>query len=232
MASERESDDIAFVKEAVASLANRRLILPALLLAALLAAGKILLLWALPTAGNPLHLPYLLAFILMGLAALVFGVAISRILNSSSRPPWQPDSSLWYYCAAAFLAGAFIGLLANVIVGGLNDHPSGLAAAALSTALWAPLGPWLVAIAVEHSLAWRPGPWLRDFRAWLPSLLFWGLLIVLPLRHLQLMLNWKYLVSGTDWFWPAALVEGALGTVIVLVGLTLASTAYRRVARS
>lgn len=232
MASERESDDIAFVKEAVASLANQQLMLPAALLAASLAAGKIALLSFVPTARSPGHLLSLLAFLLMVLAALALMVAISRILNASTRPPWQLDSSLWLYGAAVVLAGGFSALLTNVMIGGLNDHPSGLAAATLSAALWAPLAPWFVAIAVEHSLAWRAGLWLRDFRAWLPSLLLWGLLIVLPLRHLQLMLNWKYLVSGDDWSWPAALIEGALGAVTVLVGVAIASVAYRRVARS
>jgi hypothetical protein len=119
-----------------------------------------------------------------------------------------------------------------VVVGGRNDHLSGLAAGALDTALRTPFEAWFVAIAVERPLAWRPWPWLRDFRLWLPALLLWGLLIVLPLRHLQLMLNWTYLVSGTDWSWPAALPDGALGAAIELVWLALASTAYRRVARS
>jgi hypothetical protein len=231
MASDRECDDIAFVKEGLASLANRRLILPALLLATSLAVGKIGLLSYLPTARNPDHLPYLLAFMLMLLASLAVVVAMLRILNASARPPWQPDSSLWLY-AMVFVGGAFIGLMADLVVGGRNDHPSGLAAASLSSALWALLAPWFVAIAVEHTLAWQPGPWLRQFRAWLPSLLLWALLILVPLRHLQLMLNWRFLVSGTDWFWPAVLVESVLGMVATLVGLALASTAYRRVARS
>ena len=197
----------------------------------LLAAGKIALLSFLPTPREPDHLLYLLTFILIVLVTFAFVVAIMRILNRSARPPWQPDSSLWLY-AAAFIVSAFIFLLPNLLVSDRTDHLGGLAAAALDTALWAPFAPWLVAIAVERSLAWRPGPWLRDFRTWLPSLLLWGFLILVPLRQIQLMLNWKYLVSGTDWFWPAALVEAPLGAAIELVALALASVAYRRVARS
>ena len=34
-----------------------------------------------------------------------------------------------------------------------------------------------------------------------------------------------------DWFWPLALVDGPLSAVLVLLGLALASAAYRRVAR-
>jgi hypothetical protein len=230
MKDERKADDIAFVREAFDSLYTPRLLLPALLLAVLLAASKIAILSNLPTAQNPDHLPYLLAFMLMVLVILAFVVAILRILNGSARPPWQPDSSLWLY-ALTFIVSALIALSADLLLGGRNDQLSGLAAAALDTAVRAPLAPWFVAIAVERSLAWRPGPWLTGFRIWLPSLLLWGFLIVVPLNHLQLMLNWRYLVSGTDWFWPAALVEGALGAAIELLALALASVAYRRVAR-
>ncbi len=231
MTDERKADDIAFVKEAFDSLAVRRLLLPALLLAALLAAGKIALLLSLPSPQKPDHLPYLLAFLLTVLGMVALLVGMLRILNGSARPPWQSDSSLWLY-GMAFIVSAFIGQSSDLVVGGRNDHLTGLASAALDTALRAPFAPWLVAIAVERPLAWRPGAWLKGFRSWLPSLLLWGLLIVVPLRHVQLMLNWGYLVSGTDWFWPAALIEGALGAAIELVGLALASVAYRRVARS
>lgn len=232
MASELQSDDIAFLREALARLATPRLLLPALLLAALIAAGKIALLSFLPTARNPDHLPYLLAFMLMVLATIAFVVAILRILNRSERPPWQPDSSLWLYIAA-FIFGASLVLLAHLaVVGGIHDHLGGLAASALDTTLRAPFAAWFVAIAVEQPLAWRPRPWLRDFRAWLPSLLLWGFLIVVPLRQLQLMINWTYLVSGTDLFWPAVLPDSLLGAAIELLWVALASTAYRRVARS
>ncbi|HMJ93295.1 MAG TPA: hypothetical protein VK472_04265 [Allosphingosinicella sp.] len=231
MRHEAEADDIAFVKEAFDSLRTPRLLLPALLLAALLAADKIAILSVLPTTQNPDHLPYLIAFMLMTLAVIAFVVAILRILNHSFRSPWQPDSSLWLY-GLAFIASSFLALSADFVVGGRNDHLSGLAAAALDTAVRAPFAPWLVAIAVERSLAWRPLPWLSGFSTWLPSFLLWGFLILVPLRQLQLMVNWHYLVAGTDWYWPAALLDGALGTVIELIALALASTAYRRVARS
>ncbi len=231
MANDRGADDIAFVKGALASLATRRLLMPAMLLALLLAAGKVALLAFLPSARNPDHLPYLLVFMLMVLATLAFVVAILRILNRSARPPWQPDSSLWLY-SVAFIVSAFLALFADlVVVGGMHDPISGLAAGALDTALRAPFAAWFVALAVEQTLAWRPGPWLRGFRAWLPSLLLWSFLIVLPLRQLQLMINSTYLLSGTDWFWPAILPDALLGAAIELVSVALASSAYRRVAR-
>ena len=232
MADRGEGDDIAFVKEAFAGLATRRLLLPALLLAMLMAAAKLALMWSLPSARHPDHQPYLLAFMLMVLATLALVVAILRILNKSARPLWQPDSSLWLY-SAAFIVSASVALLVDMaVVGGLNDQLSGLAGGALDTALRAPFAAWFVAIAVERPLAWRPGPWFRRLRMWLPSFLLWSLLIVVPLRQIQLMLNWTYLVAGTNWFWPAALPDGLLGAAIELVSLALASVAYRRVARS
>jgi hypothetical protein len=231
MRGERQADDIAFAREAFDSLATRRLLVPALALALLLIAGKIALLSNLPTTANPDHLPYLLFFLLLMLGSMAFSVAILRILNGSIRPPWQPDSSLWLY-GLAVIVMITVDVIADFLVGGRNDLPGGLAAAAFSTAVGAPLSPGLVAIAGEGSLEWRPAPWLRSIRQWLPPLLLWGLLIVAPLNQLHLMINQKYLVGGGEWFWPAAFFDGALGAAIALTAFALASTAYRRVARS
>jgi hypothetical protein len=226
-----ESDDIAFVKEAFALLGTRRILLPALLLALLLAFGDIAIASTLPTARDPDSLPYLLAFLLLLLGVVAFSVAILRILNGSGRPPWQPDASLGLY-GIAFIASIVIGIWADMLVGGREDLLGGLAGGVLATIVRAPLAPWFVAIAVERPLAWHPGPYMRRFRTWLPSLLLWGLLIVVPLGQLHLMINREYLPGPADWSWPVTLVEAALGAALELVALGLASVAYRRVARS
>jgi hypothetical protein len=230
MTDEGRSGDIAFLKEALDSLATRRLLVPALSLAAMIAVGKIIVLSNLPTGQEPDPLPHLLVILVVMLGTIAFMAAILRILNGSERPPWQPDSSLWLY-GLALIVTIMLDLTADLAVGGRTDFLGGLAAAALSTAIRAPLAPWFVAIAVERPLAWRPGPWLRAFPDWLPPLLLWGFLIVVPLSQMQLMLNMKYLAAGADWSWPAALIDGALATATGLVALALASTAYRRVAR-
>ena len=227
----READDIAFVKEAFASLGTRRILLPALLLALLLAFGDIAIASSLPTAQDPDHLPYLLVFLLLLLGVVAFSVAILRMLVGSARPPWQPDSSLGLY-GLAFVASVAIGLSADMVVGGREDLVGGLAGGVLATVVRAPLAPWFVAMAVERPLAWHPGPYMRRFRAWLPSLLLWSLLIVVPLGQLHLMINRAYLSGPADWSWPVTLIEAALGAALELVALGLASVAYRRVARS
>ncbi len=230
MTDESRADDFAFLREALDSLATPRLLLPAALLAVLIAVGKIVALSNLPTKPDSDHLPYLLTILVGMLASLAFMAAILRILNRSARPPWQPDSSLWLY-GMAFIGTIMLDLMADLVLGNPRDFLGALAATALSTAIRAPLAAWFVAIAVERELAVRPGPWLRDFGAWLPPLLLWGFLIVVPLSQLQLMLNMKYLAAGKAWFWPAALIDGPLATATGLVALALASTAYRRLAR-
>lgn len=231
MADNREGDDIAFVKEAFASLGTRRLLLPAFMLALLLAASNVVMLATLPTPGHPDHSLYLAAFLLLLLGLLAFSVAVLRILNASPRPPWQPDAGLWLY-GVALIASVFIGIIAGLVMGGRTDLLAGLASGALATILRAPLTPWFAAIAVERPLALRPGAHLRRFAAWLPALLLWGLLIVVPLGQLLAMLNSMLLAGAGGWFWPLAILYGLLGAAIELVALALASVAYRRVARS
>ena len=224
-------DDFAFLRDSLDSLADRRLLLPTLLLVALLAAGKVALMANLPSEQDKDHLLYLIAFLVVTLGMMAFIVAILRILNRSVRPPWQPDLSVLLY-GLALIASTAIGLAADFAVGGTGDLLGGLAAAALSAVVRVPLAVWFVAIAVEGPLAWNPGPWLRSFRLWLPALLLWSLLIVAPLSQLLLILNQRFLTIGADWYWPAALVDAPLAVAAGLVSLALASTAYRRVARS
>jgi hypothetical protein len=229
MADER--DDIAFVKEAFASLRTRRMLLPAVLLALGLTISNVAILYTLPTADRPDHLPYLIAFLLLVLGLAAFAVAILRILNRSVRPPWQPDSSLCLY-APALIASVILGQVSDMVMGGRDSLLAGLASGALAAILRAPLAPWFVAIAVERPLAWRPAPSMRRFSAWLPALALWSLLIVVPLGHLYYVLSRMMVAGAGDWFWPLALIVGSLGAAIELVALALASVAYRRVARS
>jgi hypothetical protein len=231
VADSRGDDDIAFVKEAWASLGTRRIVLPALLLILLQSASCVTILATLPTASYPDHSRYIAAFLLVLLGLLACSVAILRILNASPRPPWQPDASLWLL-GLALIVDAFISLAADLLMGGRTDLLAGLASGALSIIISAPFAPWLTAIAVERPLALRPQDYMRRFAVWLPALLLWYLLIVLPLGQLLAMLA-QTLADGADgWFWPIALLYGLLGAAIELVSCALVSVAYRRVARS
>jgi hypothetical protein len=230
MADDWSGDDIAFLKEALASLGTRRLVLPSLLLMLLQSASNVAILAALPRASHPDHSRYLAGILLLLLGLLACSVAMLRILNASPRPPWQPDASLWLV-GAVLIAGAFISAGADLVVGGRSDLLAGLASGALSTTITTPLLPWLTAIAVERPLALRPRDYITRFAAWLPALLLWNLLILVPLGLLLVMLDGTLLVAKPGGFWPLALLYGVLATAIELVSCALASTAYRRVAR-
>jgi hypothetical protein len=225
-----QENDIAFVKEAFASLGARRLLLPALLLALGLAASNVALRYALPTAANPDHVPYLIVLLLLLLGLVAFAVAILRTLNASARPPWAPDSSLWLY-GLALIASVILGVMSDSVIGGRDSLAAGLAIGALAAIVRAPLAPWFVAMAVERPLAWEPGPYMRSFASWLPALLLWSLLIVVPLAQLHYGLSRMLITGAGTWVWPLALLDGALAAAIELLSLAFASVAYRRVAR-
>ena len=227
----RTHDDIAFLKEALASLGTRRILLPALLLILVQSASVVVMLAALPTAGHPDHSRYLAALLLLLLGLLACSVAILRILNASPRPPWQADASLWLV-GLALIAGAFISIAADLVVGGRTDLLASLASGALSIVISAPLVPWLTAIAVERPLALRPRDYMRRFDAWLPALLLWYVLIVLPLGQLLATLGAMVVADAGGWFWPIVLLYGLLGSGVELISCALSSVAYRRVARS
>jgi hypothetical protein len=231
MADERGGDDIAFVKEALVSLGRRRILLPALLLIFLQSASLVALVATLPTAGHPDHSRYLAVLLLFLLGLLACSVALLRILNASPRPPWQPDASLWLF-GLTVIAGAFIAIMADLVMGGRTDLLAGLASGALSAIISAPLAPWFTAIAVERPLALRPRDHIRRFAAWLPALLLWNLLIVVPLGQILAMLTQRLIDGAGGWFWPIVLLYGLLGAAIELASCALASVAYRRVARS
>lgn len=230
MADDRK-DDIAFLKEALASLRIRRILLPALLLTLFQSASSVAMLATLPTASHPDHSRYVAALLLLLLGLTACSVALLRILNASPRPPWQPDASLWM-CGVALIASVCINIAADGVVGGSRALLAGLASGALSMIVTAPFAPWVTAIAVERPLALRPQDHMRRFGAWLPALLLWNLLILLPLGQLLAMLDHMLLTGAKGWFWPVVLLYGLLAAAIELVSCALVSVAYRCVASS
>jgi hypothetical protein len=228
---DNRNDDIAFLKEALASLNTQRILVPALLLMVVQSASNVAMLATLPTHTHPDDSRYLAALLLVLLGLAACSVALLRILNASTRPAWQPDASLWL-CGLGLIVGLFISIGADMVVGGRPDLLARLASSALSIAVSAPLTPWFTAIAVERPLALRPQDYMRRFAAWLPALLLWNLLIFMPLAPLLAMLSEMLLNGAGGWFWPIVLIYGLLGAGTELVSCALASVAYRRVARS
>ncbi len=221
---------IDFLREAVASLLSRRLLVPAVLFAILLTGSNIVILLYKP-GPDAISIPFIIAALVRILGLVAMTVGILRILNHSPRPAWRPDGAFWLY-SATLLATMVVAALAGFVIAGENDELGGFLVDLAVTALTAPLAPWFVAIAVERPLAWRPGPWLRRFSAWLPWLLLWNLLVVAPLGEIHGALGRRLVAGAGDWFWPIALFDGPFSAAMALLGLGLASVAYRRVACS
>jgi hypothetical protein len=220
---------LGFLAEALASLRNGRLLLPMILLVVLLTASNIVILLNRPVPGEP---PVVLAVAALvrvfGLFALT--VALLRVLGGSSRPPFRPDGAFWLY-SLTVAAGLLFGATVAFLVGGRADPATGLLAGLAMTLVSAPFAAWFAAIAVERPLAARPGPWMRGMGRWLPALLLWSILVVVPLGQLHAQID-NFLIEGAGrWFWPLALVDGPLSALFALFSLALAATAYRRVAR-
>ncbi len=227
--AERTEGPFDFLREAVASLFTRRLLLPVIVFAFLLKATNIVIFLYRPADGET-SVPFVIAALIRVLGLVALTVAIQRILNGSPRSPWRPDVAFWLY-GLILLVTMFAGAAAGFAIAGEQDRVGGFLVGLVFTAITAPLAPWFVAIAVERPLAWRPGPWLIRFRAWLPWLLLWSLLVVAPLGEIHGALD-RWLVAGAgDWFWPVALFDGPFSAAMALLGLALASVAYRRVAR-
>jgi len=223
---------LGFLAEAISSLANRRLIAPAAILVVLLTVTNIVLARNLPVPGGPPPIAFAIAAALRVLALLVFSVAFFRILTGSTRRPWKPDGAFWLYgLTIPFAFGA--AFVALKVVGGDGDQLRDAAAGLIVSVFTAPFAAWFAAIAVERRLAWRPGPWMRAFGTWLPPLLIWSILIVLPLGQLHAGIA-RFLIGASvgQWFWPLALGDGPLSAVVFLLGLAFGATAYRHVARA
>jgi hypothetical protein len=221
---------LGFVLAALATLANRALLVPVLLLALLLTATNLILASSLPDTHAELLLFEGVA-LARAIGLLLLFVALLRILNRSPRSPWRPDLGLALY-GLTFLFGLGLTLgLARLLGERADAAAAGLIVGAAVSLVTAPLAAWFVAIAVERPLAWRAGPWLRDFGGWLPPLILWSLILIVPLGELHAAIDGLLVEGAGPWFWPLALADGLLGVLLALLGLGLASAAYRSVAR-
>ncbi|MEA3041567.1 MAG: hypothetical protein QOC65_1056 [Sphingomonadales bacterium] len=227
----RRDGFLGFLAAALAALADRALLAPVLLLTLLLTTTNIVLASSHPDTRSELLLFEGVA-LARAIGLLLLFVAMLRIANRSPRSPWRPDAGLALY-GLTFLFGLGLTLgLARLLGDRADPAATGAIVGAGVSIVTAPLTAWFVAIGVERPLAWRAGPWLRDFGRWLPPLLLWSLILIVPLGQLHATID-NLLVEGAGpWFWPLALVDGPLSVLLALLGLGLASAAYRSVARS
>ena len=228
--TDRRTGFVAFLTDALRPLMSRRLLVPALGIVVLLTTSNIVILLNRPLPGQPPPWPFAAAAIVRVGGLLLAAVAVLRLLTGSARPAWRPDGAFWLYAATLLLA---IGVTVAVeaATGGSRSQAAAVLRGVLVTVTTAPFAVWFTAIAVERPLAWRPAPWFRDFNRWLPPLLFWGLLLTTPLGIAHALLDDWLLAGAGAWFWPVALFDGPLSTVLMLLSYALAAEAYRRVAQ-
>ncbi|HEX2762614.1 MAG TPA: hypothetical protein VHM92_02045 [Allosphingosinicella sp.] len=184
-----------------------------------------------PEAGEKPGLHFAVAGLIRVLALIAISVAALRIATASPRRTWMPDAGFWAYLlmGLAGLAAAFVGALLGAPYGNAVRIP---VTEVVGAAVGALLAVWGVALAVERPLALSPAPRFRNLAAWLPHLLLWSLLLVVPIACLHAWLSLRLVqLSGSGSFWPLALADALASSLLVLLMLALQLAAYRRVAR-
>ena len=225
-----ENGVLGFLREALGSLRNPRLLVPALLLTVLLTVSNIVILRNAPPPGETPQLAFALAAFVRIAGLLLLAVAILRVLTGSRRRLYMPDGAFWLYVLTG-VAGFALAAALGTVAGDRTDPIVGAVVGLAMIAISAPFAAWFTAIAVERPLALNPAPWMRGMGHWLMPLLVWSVLAVLPLGQLHAAID-RFLMRGAgDTFWPLALLDGPLSAVLAIFSFALAATAYRRVAR-
>jgi len=203
---------------------------PFLLLLVVLTASNIVLLLNIPDPGERVGVAAALAGLARLVGLLVILVPLIRILTGSPRPPWRVDSAFFLFIPVVILSLALAAGLAAAF--GMQSDPIRLALRTVATTLvLTPLAPWVVGAAAAVPLGADPRRFLRGFGRWLPPLLVWSLLVVTPLAFVHAWVDTALLEGRIAWFWTAALLDGLLSAVLVLVTYALYAAAYGRVAR-
>ena len=224
-------DYLSFLRKALASLFDRRLLWPLVGLTVLLTATNIVILHNIPAPGGSVPPLFVAAAVARVGGLLVLTIAIFRILAGSSRSPWLPDGAFWLSCLAAILLFS-LSAVTSRITGDRTDPLGAALAGILFTMILSPFAPWLVALAAERPLAWSPLPWMRRFGAWLGQVIIWAVLLLTPLAYVHIAIDSAAVEGRLDYFWPAMLFDGPLSAVIALIGFGLNYAAYRRVAQA
>jgi hypothetical protein len=221
-----------FLRDALRTLTSRRWIAPALLFFLFLGGTNAVLALAKPAPGaKPGGL-----FVIMGLVRIIalvwISVAALRYAAPTDRRPWRIDAGFWL-CFLLLLLSLLTLPVGFLVARGIPGDAGIALREAVGEALLVPIGPWIVAAAVERPAAWSPLPWLRGFSVWAPRLLLWTLVLLAPLATAHGLLSILLLRDMPQPnFWFVAVVDAATTVLLVLLGLALRLAAYRRVARS
>jgi hypothetical protein len=204
--------------------------MPALLLLIVLTASNIVLLLNIPAPGERPGAAAALAALARLAGLFVFLVPLIRIMTRSPRPPWKLDGAFFLFILVVILSLALAAGLAAAF--GMPSDPLRLALRTIATTLvLTPLAPWIVGVAAAVPLATNPMRFLRDLGRWLLPLMVWSLLLTAPLAFVHAWVDMALLEGRIDWFWTAALLDGLLSTILVVLTYALYAAAYGRVAR-
>jgi hypothetical protein len=227
---ERTGRLTGFVTEAASIVLRRPMLVPALLLLIVLTASNIVIILNLPQP-NVLPPPAFMAAAFVRLAGLlILSSVILRVGAPSERPAWRLDGGFWLY-ALSIVVSLAVSAGTTVLLGEKTDPLSFATRSVISMAILAPFATWFVGMNVAKPLGWRPTRFMRDFGSWLPPLILWSLLLITPIGVLHAVIDVRLIAGVGELFWPLALFDGALSTVIALTGFGLNLAAYRRVAR-
>lgn len=203
---------------------------PAVPLLVVLTASNIVLLLNIPAPGERPGAAAALAALARLAGLFVFLVPLVRIMTGSPRPAWKPDGAFFLFILVVILSLALATALAAAF--GMPSDPLRLALRTIAaTLVLTPLAPWMVGVAAAVPLGIDPRRFLRDFGRWLVPLMVWSLVLTAPLAFVHAWVDMALLEGRIDWFWTAALLDGLLSAILVVLTYALYFAAYRRVAR-
>jgi hypothetical protein len=220
-----------FLRRSLVQMADPRWRSFALLFFMFLGGTNALLALTKPADGELPGGAFVLGALVRILALTWISVAALRVAAESPRRPWSPDGGLGLYFLLSLLS-LVLGIAGGALVASLPEPQRVAFGQLIAAVMVAPFTVWIVAAAIELPTAWSPMPHFRRFGAWLPQLLLWAVLLVVPLACLHAWTTFRMVVVvGQEGFWPLALADALLSTLLVLLTLALRLTAYRSVAQ-
>jgi len=195
----------------------------------LLTATNMVIMTEASDPGRIANPAFIVAALVRMFGLFILMIALMRSAVSSPRAMVMPDGAFW----ASVLLG-FVGLALVIGLGQLLPLPPNVwvrvAINILAAILLLPLAAWTVALATVRPLAINPRPWVKGLSQWLPPLIFSYLILILPIALLHGHIDFGLMRGTLERSWWLEIFDGALSCAILLIGIGLKVTAYRRVA--
>lgn len=223
---------VAFLRDALRQAAAPDWRWLAIVLLVLVTATNMVILSAIPEPGATPSPAFIAVAAIRILGLLLLSVALLRRAMGSPRAAFMPDTAFWVSVAFSLLGFGVAIVVRRLLPGGDDSVVLLVASNVIGALITAPLAAWMVALATERPLAINPRPRMRGFSAWLIPLVLGQLLIVVPLAALHAHIDGGLVTGTIERLVWLEIVDGAISAAIVLVGLALAVTVYRRVAKA